>query len=291
MIFERSADAYGNALIFTAPDTTGNWWDDAAVQSDYGANEFTYCGYRFDPETQLYYVRNRTYNPVLGRWIQRDPIGYAGGINLYEYVDGSPIEFVDPNGECPAGYRAFPVAVIVAWEAAHVAKAIHEWIDPSLKKRVPASALNTDTLLQGLLIPPSCPPKCRQVGYCVRTGPSTAVGKRHVISRGKWHFLYTTQTKITIGHSTTMVPDQNVCKRQVKYWRHTQQRGDFLVEYGCVGYGISNSGRPQPGTPYTVDVYYGSVVWLTSGKVHGTYEQTRAFDINPFFGAGVGVCE
>ncbi len=28
-----------------------------------------------DPETQLYYVRNRMYNPALGRWVQRDPIG------------------------------------------------------------------------------------------------------------------------------------------------------------------------------------------------------------------------
>jgi RHS repeat-associated protein len=43
---------------------------------------------RNDPETQLYYVRNRMYNPALGRWVQRDPIGYSGGINLYEYVGG-----------------------------------------------------------------------------------------------------------------------------------------------------------------------------------------------------------
>ena len=30
---------------------------------------------------------NRHYSPALGRWITRDPIGYAGGINLYEYVE------------------------------------------------------------------------------------------------------------------------------------------------------------------------------------------------------------
>ncbi len=65
------------------------------------ANEIIYCGYRFDPETQLYYVRNRTHNPVLGRWIQRDPIGYAGGINLYEYVESGPVGMVDPWGLIP----------------------------------------------------------------------------------------------------------------------------------------------------------------------------------------------
>ncbi len=62
------------------------------------ANEIIYCGYRYDPESQLYYVRNRNYNPVLGRWIQRDPIGYQGGINLYEYVGGMAAEMVDPWG-------------------------------------------------------------------------------------------------------------------------------------------------------------------------------------------------
>ena len=62
------------------------------------ANEIIYCGHRFDAETQLYYVRNRTYNPALGRWIQRDPIGYAGGINLYGYVGGAAAGRVDPSG-------------------------------------------------------------------------------------------------------------------------------------------------------------------------------------------------
>ena len=61
-------------------------------------NEIIYCGYRFDPESQLYYVRNRTYNPVLGRWIQRDPIGYAGGVAFYEYSFDRPIFGLNPSG-------------------------------------------------------------------------------------------------------------------------------------------------------------------------------------------------
>ncbi len=98
LIFKRSADAYGNTLIFTGPGPDGLWFTDDDVQSVYGANEIIYCGYRFDAETQLYYVRNRTYSPVLGRWIQRDPIGYSGGINLYAYVESSPVGKVDANG-------------------------------------------------------------------------------------------------------------------------------------------------------------------------------------------------
>jgi hypothetical protein len=38
------------------------------------------------------------YAPQLGRFINRDPIGYFGGINLYEYVNGQPTIAVDPTG-------------------------------------------------------------------------------------------------------------------------------------------------------------------------------------------------
>ena len=95
------ADAYGNTLIFTGPGADGVWFTDDDTQSNCGANEIIFCGYRCDPETELYYVRNRCYNAALGRWIQRDPIGYGGGINLYEYVVGRAATRIDPQGTNP----------------------------------------------------------------------------------------------------------------------------------------------------------------------------------------------
>ena len=56
------------------------------------------CGYRYDAETDNYYVRNRYYSPILGRWLTRDPIGYQGGINLYGYVGSGPVGDVDATG-------------------------------------------------------------------------------------------------------------------------------------------------------------------------------------------------
>ncbi|MCX5653108.1 MAG: hypothetical protein NTY65_00435 [Planctomycetota bacterium] len=38
------------------------------------------------------------YHPTMGRWVQRDPIGYADGMNLQEYVGGRPVRAVDPTG-------------------------------------------------------------------------------------------------------------------------------------------------------------------------------------------------
>ncbi len=55
-------------------------------------------GYNADAETQNYYVRNRYYAAHLGRWLTRDPIGYQGGVNLYEYVQSSPVANVDAEG-------------------------------------------------------------------------------------------------------------------------------------------------------------------------------------------------
>ena len=47
----------------------------------------------------LYYLRNRWYSPDLGRFLEPDPIGLAGGdVNIYRYVGNSPLNWVDPSG-------------------------------------------------------------------------------------------------------------------------------------------------------------------------------------------------
>ncbi|WP_080412401.1 RHS repeat-associated core domain-containing protein [Burkholderia ubonensis] len=54
-------------------------------------------GHYFDAATSLHYNRFRTYSPILGRYLQADPSGQAGGINLYAYVK-TPLISVDIFG-------------------------------------------------------------------------------------------------------------------------------------------------------------------------------------------------
>jgi RHS repeat-associated protein len=56
-------------------------------------------GQYFDAETGNHYNYFRDYDPSTGRYIQGDPTGLAGGLNLYAYVGTNPLSLVDPFGQ------------------------------------------------------------------------------------------------------------------------------------------------------------------------------------------------
>jgi RHS repeat-associated protein len=60
--------------------------------------DFRYAGLLLHYPSGLYLANYRAYDPASGRWISRDPIGEVGGINLYTYVGGNPLSYVDPLG-------------------------------------------------------------------------------------------------------------------------------------------------------------------------------------------------
>ena len=59
---------------------------------------FRLAGAEYDQETKLYYMRARYYDPQLGRFLSEDPVGIAGGLNLYAYAGNDPVNQRDPSG-------------------------------------------------------------------------------------------------------------------------------------------------------------------------------------------------
>ncbi|HCG0297298.1 TPA: RHS repeat domain-containing protein, partial [Pseudomonas aeruginosa] len=55
-------------------------------------------GQYYDAESGLHYNYFRDYDPETGRYVESDPIGLAGGLNTYVYVEGNPLAYVDEWG-------------------------------------------------------------------------------------------------------------------------------------------------------------------------------------------------
>jgi RHS repeat-associated protein len=64
-------------------------------------NPFQFTGRDLDAETGLRYYRARYYDPISGRFLNEDPVKFAGGINFYEYAENEPSSETDPSGLLP----------------------------------------------------------------------------------------------------------------------------------------------------------------------------------------------
>jgi RHS repeat-associated protein len=62
------------------------------------ANDNRFPGQRLDGDTGFHYNYFRDYDPTIGRYLQSDPIGLAGGLNVYAYIDANPVNGINPLG-------------------------------------------------------------------------------------------------------------------------------------------------------------------------------------------------
>ncbi len=66
-----------------------------------GFQPFGFAGGLYDADTGLVRFGTRDYDPTVGRWTSKDPIGFGGGSNLYAYCGNDAINRVDPDGKRP----------------------------------------------------------------------------------------------------------------------------------------------------------------------------------------------
>lgn len=95
------ADQRGSIVLVT--NNSGgvlqqNDYDAYGVPDSGNLGRFQYTGQIWLDDAGLYHYKARAYHPELGRFLQTDPIGYGDGLNMYAYVGGDPINFIDPSG-------------------------------------------------------------------------------------------------------------------------------------------------------------------------------------------------
>jgi RHS repeat-associated protein len=90
-------DIYG---MPTFKDAAGNVIPKSSI-----GNNILFQGREYDPELNLYYFRARYYDPIMGRFLSTDPMGYADSMNLYQAFGMNPVNFLDPMGKLYARFR------------------------------------------------------------------------------------------------------------------------------------------------------------------------------------------
>ncbi|MCW5833970.1 MAG: hypothetical protein KIS78_16340 [Labilithrix sp.] len=76
-------------------------WGVVTLDSNPGFQPFGFAGGLWDHDTGFVRFGARDYDPATGRWTTKDSIRFAGGLNLYGYVNNDPINAIDPDGRAP----------------------------------------------------------------------------------------------------------------------------------------------------------------------------------------------
>jgi RHS repeat-associated protein len=157
-------DAYGNVTSET----------NSAVES-----LFLFTARPLDADTGLQNNLNRWYDPSVGRWLSEDPVSAGDDFNLYRYVGGNPIVFVDPTGELrssSAWGSALAQADSRASQAMDLLKKLKGWLD-AIPCKCELAVSGIPSIIDSLLIPDRpngkpqwpwqhCASNCMMVSMC-----------------------------------------------------------------------------------------------------------------------------
>ncbi|WP_138985732.1 RHS repeat domain-containing protein, partial [Xanthomonas sacchari] len=124
-------------------------------------NPYQYTGRERDA-SGLYYYRARYYSSSVGRFLSEDSIGLAGGVNPYAYVNGDPLSYRDPSGNCPM------CLIPVVWGLIEIGLSIYDIYDTGKTLLDPCVGRGEKAASVGLLL----------VGMALPGGGYGAIGRK-----------------------------------------------------------------------------------------------------------------
>ena len=282
-------DHLGTPMALTDDQKTVRWsakyYPYGELYSEYASatNELRFPGQWHDRENGLYYNWHRYYDPSTGRYLQADPIGLAGGANLYAYVGNNPISRTDRMGldwyEMPNGDLMWSdpgsdfVGPMGRWYASNLRYASFadngtlqfETIDP---KRVHYFIPNaTDAFLV----------RVKQVNRYARAQRAVGLFSESLLAASMWVYLW--KQPCDLENSVSIFRD-NEFVRLFGQVVENDDPGNMLFGYGASAAGYSRSaalisagviqvltdfyhGDPLKATP-TLDAYK-DIYWILRG--------------------------
>ena len=197
-------------------------------------NSKLFTGRDYDSATKTYWYRARTYSPTLGRFLQRDPLGYADGANPYAYVGNGPWGATDPSGKIKS------VLTIV--------------VNTMNSNRASASEVR-DSSLNGLsdvaLYGPAVTAAMHFGAYAAANSSDLSTSKNFFVYKnarkfGKSDFKHNSELKKYASNRETcsVVDDENGCYIDVQYEGNTSKvyfadLGNIAVMYDALSVGLS----------------------------------------------------
>lgn len=149
-------------------------------------NNLRFPGQYYDAETGNHQNWHRDYKPEIGRYVQKDPIGLKGGVNLYTYVENNSVNRTDPLGlssatgtwDIPSGSGVWD---IIRTAAAAAGRASVLLFTSSISGSVPECNPDSDN-----------PPGCRDNGkwMCEGYAQYEIIGANKHVIRGDWITAY-----------------------------------------------------------------------------------------------------
>jgi RHS repeat-associated protein len=98
-------------------------------------------GYYIDP-TGFYHFGMRYYDPVSGRWLSCDPLGFAASTSLYEFCANDPLNSFDPSGCCPESSNNDSSSYLFGSDGSGNSSSGMNWLVPSNYGQNPADPNN-----------------------------------------------------------------------------------------------------------------------------------------------------